>query len=180
MAPDGAADVVAFWREAGPSLWFAKDAAFDRRFRDRFLSLHEAARRGELASWQETSEGALALIVLLDQFPRNAFRGTARMYASDVEARAVASAAIAAGHDRAIEPALRVFVYLPFGHSESLADQERSVALCAPLGEPNLTHAKHHRDIVRHFGRFPHRNALLGRASTEEERRYLAEGGYQG
>lgn len=179
-APPEAAAVVDFWREAGPSLWFAKDAAFDQRFREHFLPLHEAAVRGELRSWQTTAEGSLALLILLDQFPRNAFRGSPRMYASDAQACAVADAAIAHGHDLAIEPALRMFVYLPFGHSEDLTDQQRSVRLCTPLGEPNLSHAKHHLDIVQRFGRFPHRNQILGRTSTPEEVRYLAEGGYAG
>jgi uncharacterized protein (DUF924 family) len=175
-----ALDIVAFWREAGPSMWFAKDDAFDRDFRDRFLDLHEAAARGELAAWENTSEGALALLILLDQFPRNAFRGTARMYATDATARAVADRAIVAGLDRAIEPQLRTFVYLPFAHSESLADQEHSVALNRTLGDDNLSHAQHHHDIVARFGRFPHRNLILGRAMRPEEQKYLDNGGYRG
>jgi uncharacterized protein (DUF924 family) len=178
--PAEAAAVVAFWREAGPALWFAKNAEFDRRFRERFLTLHEAAARGELAGWLATPEGALALVVLLDQFPRNAFRGTPHMYATDVLARQVADAAIAAGHDQAVEKAIRKFFYLPFGHSEKLADQERSVALCKALGQLDLAHAEGHRDIVRRFGRFPHRNPILGRSMTKEEQRYLDSGGYQG
>jgi uncharacterized protein (DUF924 family) len=177
---DAAADVVAFWRDAGPSLWFAKDPEFDRRFRDRYLGLHEAAARGELDAWTATPEGSLALIVLLDQFPRNAFRGTARMYGTDAKARGIARTAVARGQDRAVEPALRVFVYLPFAHSESLADQDRAVDLVEHLGGVNLQHARRHRDIVRRFGRFPHRNPLLGRRMTSEEQRYLDEGGYAG
>ena len=172
--------VVEFWREAGPGLWFAKDAVFDRRFRERFLADYEAAARGELAAWAETPEGALALIILLDQFPRNAFRGTPRMYATDDRARAVADAAIARGHDAQIPPPLRLFVYLPFGHSESLADQARSVTLAAGLGEPTLSRARHHEAIVRRFGRFPHRNPILGRTPTAEEQSYLAAGGFGG
>jgi uncharacterized protein (DUF924 family) len=173
-------NVVSFWQEAGPSLWFAKDRRFDHRFRERFLALHEAAARGELANWQATPPGALALLILLDQYPRNAFRGTARMYATDALARSIAERAIERRYDREIPPALRVFVYLPYGHSESLADQNRSVQLAAPLGEPSLSHARHHREIVRRFGRFPHRNDILGRRSTAEERAYLAAGGYAG
>jgi uncharacterized protein (DUF924 family) len=175
-----AAAVVDFWREAGPKLWFAKDPAFDRRFRERFIALHEAAARGELDAWNGTPEGSLALLILLDQFPRNAFRGTPRMYATDAQARALADRAIRSGLDRAVEPELRVFMYLPFGHSENLADQERAVRLCESLGEPTLSHAKHHRDIVRRFGRFPHRNPILGRAMRPEEQQYLDEGGYTG
>jgi uncharacterized protein (DUF924 family) len=178
--PSAAAAVVDFWREAGPGLWFAKNDDFDRRFRERFLTLHEAAARGELSAWLATADGALALMVLLDQFPRNAFRGTPRMYATDTLARAFAGAAIDAGHDRAVAMELQVFFYLPFGHSEDLADQERSVALCRRLGQPNLTFAERHRDIVRRFGRFPHRNAIFGREMTEEEQRFLDDGGFAG
>jgi uncharacterized protein (DUF924 family) len=179
-AEPGIADVTAFWRDAGPDLWFAKDVAFDTRFRTRFLMLHEAASNGALAGWEDTPEGTLALLVLLDQFPRNAFRGTPRMYATDAQARRIAAAAIAAGQDAALEPAIRLFVYLPFGHSEDLAEQERSVALARALGQPTLSHAERHRDIIRRFGRFPHRNAILGRTTTPAEQRYLDEGGYAG
>lgn len=179
-AAEQPAQVVDFWRDAGPQLWFAKDAAFDRRFRERFEALHEAAARGELAAWADTPEGALALLVLLDQYPRNAFRGTPRMYATDPLARQVAAAAIAKGHDAQIPPDMRIFVYLPFGHSEDLADQDRSVALAERLGEPTVSRARHHQAIVRRFGRFPHRNAILGRETTPEEAAYLAAGGYAG
>lgn len=179
--PAQATAVVDFWRAAGEKRWFAKDEPFDRRFRERFLALHEAAARGELDSWQESPIGALGLLILLDQFPRNAFRGTKRMYATDAQARSFANAAIRAGHDLAIEPPLRVFMYLPFGHSEDLADQERSVELARRNLEPvGLVHAEHHREIVRRFGRFPHRNAILGRVSRPDEVRYLAEGGFAG
>lgn len=180
QAPIDATAVVDFWRAAGPGLWFAKDPEFDRRFRERFLWLYLAAARGDLADWCKTPEGAMALVILLDQFPRNSFRNTPRMYATDAMARQVADAALKAGHDQAVEAGLRLFFYLPFGHSESLADQERSVALNETLGEPNLSHAKRHRDIVRRFGRFPHRNPILGRAMTPDEQRYLDEGGYAG
>lgn len=174
------ADVVEFWRAAGPALWFAKDAAFDRRFREGFLRLHEAAAAGRLAGWRATAEGALALLLLLDQFPRNAFRGTPRMYATDLPARQIAETAIEAGHDQEVEPGLRLFFYLPFAHSEQLADQERSVALCRRLGQPHLSHAEGHHDIVRRFGRFPHRNPILGRATTAEEQQFLDAGGFAG
>lgn len=172
--------IVAFWREAGPALWFAKDDAFDARFRERFLASHEAAARGEFAGWASSADGALALVILLDQFPRNAFRGTARMYATDGHARLVADTAIKAGHDQVIDQALAKFFYLPFAHSEDLADQERSVALVRRLGEPDLSHALGHRDIIRRFGRFPHRNPILGRSISPEEQRYLENGGFKG
>jgi uncharacterized protein (DUF924 family) len=175
-----ASAVVDFWRAAGPKRWFAKDADFDRRFREGFLSLHEAATIGDLADWLATPNAALALVLLLDQFPRNAFRGTPRMYASDAMAREVAAAAIEAGHDLAVEAELRTFFYLPFGHSENLVDQERSVALNRSLGGPDLSYAERHRHIVVRFGRFPHRNRILGRTMTQKEQRYLEEGGFPG
>jgi uncharacterized protein (DUF924 family) len=172
--------VVDFWQDAGASMWFAKDPEFDRRFREKFAALYEAAARGELAHWMKAPQSALGLILLLDQYPRNSFRGTPRMYATDPLAREMAARALAAGLDQELEPALRLFVYLPYGHSESLADQERSVELSRSLGESSLSHAEHHRDIVRRFGRFPHRNKILGRAPRPEEERYLAEGGFAG
>ena len=178
--PVVAADVVEFWRQAGPSLWFAKDADFDRRFRAAFLDAHEAAARGDLDHWMTTPEGALALLLLLDQFPRNAFRGTPRMYATDATARRIAAAAVDAGHDQAMPPELRKFFYLPFAHSEDLADQDRSVALCRPLGSPDAANSQRHRDIVKRFGRFPHRNPILGRNMTREEQEFLDQGGYAG
>jgi len=180
-APAQATAIVDFWSAAGQSRWFAKDDEFDRRFRERFMALHEAAARGELDAWQDSAMGALGLLILLDQFPRNSFRGTKRMYATDARARSVADRAIRAGHDLAIEPPLRLFMYLPFGHSEDLADQERSVELARRSLTPvDLVHAEHHRDIVRRFGRFPHRNMILGRVCRPDEVRYLAEGGYAG
>jgi uncharacterized protein (DUF924 family) len=178
--PAEAKAVVAFWREAGPALWFAKDPAFDRRFGERFLADHEAAARGERMEWAATPDGALALVILLDQFPRNAFRGTARMYATDVLGRQAADAAIHAGHDRNVDSAMAVFFYIPFSHSEDLADQNRAVSLAERLGEPSLSQARHHRDIIRRFGRFPHRNPILGRDMRPEERRYLDQGGFSG
>jgi uncharacterized protein (DUF924 family) len=178
--PAEAVAVVAFWRAAGPSQWFAKDEAFDRRFRDRFLAAHEAAARGELAGWASSADGSLALIILLDQYPRNSFRGTARMYATDGHARLVADAAIKAGHDLVFDHGLAKFFYLPFAHSEDPADQERSVTLVRRLGEPDLSHALGHREIVRRFGRFPHRNPILGRNTTSQEQHYLETGGFRG
>jgi uncharacterized protein (DUF924 family) len=173
-------DVVAFWREAGPKRWFKKDDAFDRVFRERFLATHEAAARGELAEWQRSPTGALALVILLDQFPRNAFRGTARVYATDEAARRAADAAIAAGHDRKIAKGLRIFFYLPFEHSENLADQDRSVELLRGSNKRQRRFSEHHREIIRRFGRFPHRNAILGRPTTPDEQRFLDEGGFAG
>ena len=172
--------LLGFWQEAGPSRWFRHDPQFDAELRQRFLPAHEAAAAGQLAHWLATAEGALALVLLLDQFPRNAFRGTPRVYATDAQARAAADAAIRAGFDRAVPQELRQFFYLPFAHSERLQDLERCVALNEPVGGEALRWARHHRDIVARFGRFPHRNAILGRPSTAEEERFLAEGGFSG
>jgi uncharacterized protein (DUF924 family) len=171
-------EVIAFWRAAGPERWFTKDESFDAACRERFLVTHEAAAAGDLNEWELNPQGALALCLLLDQFPRNMFRGTRRAYRTDPVAVDVADRAVERGHDRAVEPDMRRFFYLPFMHSEELAEQERSVALNEALGdEDSIKWARHHRDIVARFGRFPHRNAILGRESTPEEAAFLAEDG---
>jgi len=175
-----ARDVVDFWRSAGPDRWFAKNDAFDAEFGGRFLAAHEAAALGELDHWAKDAEGALALMVLLDQFPRNTWRGNARMLATDAKALDIARQAIEAGFDLKVDEALRRFFYLPFMHSESLPDQERSVELNAALDANTQRFAVLHRDIIARFGRFPHRNKLLGRTSSAEEQRYLDEGGFAG
>ena len=173
------ADVYEFWSSAGPKRWFTKDEAFDREFRDRFLALHERAASGEFdAAWVREPESALALLILLDQFPRNSFRGSARAFATDAQARRVAEAALAAKHDEHVPKALRFFFYLPFEHSETMADQDRSVELHTAIGMPEW--AEQHRDIIRRFGRFPHRNAALGRETTPEEQAFLDAGGFSG
>jgi uncharacterized protein (DUF924 family) len=172
--------VVDFWRAAGPQRWFRKDAAFDAQFRARFLAWHERAAAGELDDWSATAQGALALLILLDQFPRNAFRGSARMYATDAQARRIARLAIDRGLDEEVPTELRNFMYLPLMHSEDAADQELCVARTAALGGEAQRYALHHRDIIRRFGRFPHRNEVLGRASSDEEQRFIAEGGFAG
>jgi uncharacterized protein (DUF924 family) len=174
------ADVIDFWRGIGPKGWFEKNAAVDEEIRQRFLGLHEAAAAGKLASWEQNAEGALALLILLDQFPRNMFRGNARAYATDPLARAVAAGALVRGFDSQVPQQLRGFFYLPFMHSEDLADQERSVALYRAAGLENLKYAEEHAEIIRRFGRFPHRNAILGRASTPEEQAFLNGGGFAG
>ena len=175
-----AGNVVAFWCEAGPSRWYRKDAAFDRAFHDRFLATHEAAARGALDDWTATPSGALALCILLDQFPRNAFRGSARMFATDPKAREVARAALDRGFDAQVDPELRQFFVMPFMHSEDLADQHLCVRLAAELTTDTLRYAVEHRDIIERFGRFPHRNPVLGRETTPEEQRFLDEGGFGG
>ena len=192
------AAVVAFWREAGPARWFAKSDEFDEKFRQCFLATHMAAARRELDDWTQSAEGALALLIVLDQFPRNAFRGTAHMYATDPLAQAYALAMIAAGQDHEVEVALRAFCfalrafwfcfalrafwfcYMPLEHAEDAGLQARCVALMTPLGGQSLEYAQHHADIIASFGRFPHRNPLLGRVSTQAELDYMAAGGFTG
>jgi uncharacterized protein (DUF924 family) len=175
-----ALSVTKFWRDAGEDAWFEKNDAFDTDFRDRFLDLHYAAARRECDDWSEHAEGALALMILLDQFPRNCFRGTGHMYATDPLAKHFAQKAVKSGHDLALEPELRVFLYLPFEHAENLADQDISVELHAAKAEFNLKYALEHRDIIQRFGRFPHRNRMLGRETTPQEQMFLDEGGFSG
>ncbi|MEH2539802.1 MULTISPECIES: DUF924 family protein [unclassified Bradyrhizobium] len=173
------ADILAFWRDAGPDRWYTRDDAFDAEVCRRFLSLWQRAAAGELSSWETSDDGALALVIVLDQFPRNMFRGDARTYASDRLAREVAHRAVDHGVDARIDPALREFLYLPFMHSEHLGDQLRCIELSRAAGHTeSLKWAEHHADIIRRFGRFPHRNHLLGRATTPEEQAFLDEGGF--
>jgi uncharacterized protein (DUF924 family) len=173
--------VLAFWRDAGYDKWFTRNDDFDREIRERFLATHEAAALGRLADWEASAEGALALMILLDQFPRNMFRGTARAFATDKLAREIATRALDKGFDRDTTATLRSFFYLPFEHSEDLADQERSLALYRALGdENNMKYADIHADIIRKFGRFPHRNEILGRQTTAEEQAFLDGGGFKG
>lgn len=170
--------IVDFWRNAGPAKWFAKDAAFDAELHAGFLDEHFAAARRELEPLHADADGALALILLLDQVPRNVFRDNAHAFATDPLAREYADRAIAAGFDLLVDPALRIFFYLPFEHSETIADQDRAVALCAALGDAGyLKYAEAHRDVIRRFGRFPHRNRALARANTAEEQAWLDAGG---
>jgi uncharacterized protein (DUF924 family) len=173
--------VLVFWREAGPKKWFTKDVAFDSEVRNRFLATYEAAATGGLAGWEGTAEGALALLIALDQFPRNMFRDGARAFAADPLARAVADRAIARGLDQRVKPSERGFFYLPLMHSEALADQERCAALYRAMDDVDgAKYADIHADIIRRFGRFPHRNAVLGRTTTAEEQTFLDDGGFAG
>lgn len=173
-------EIVFFWREAGYEKWFGKNDAFDAEFRSRFLELHYAAARRELDRWMENAESALALVLLLDQLPRNCFRGSAHMYATDPLALRFALAAIGKGYDRKVDHELRLFFYLPLSHSEDLAMQERAVELNEAYDPEKLEHALEHRDIVKRFGRFPHRNRMLGRETTPEEQKFLDDGGFSG
>ncbi len=172
-------EIVTFWAEAGPKEWFAKNDAFDTACR-RFEDAHHAAARGEYADWAKTAEGALALVLLLDQFPRNLYRSSGHAFATDGLALAIARDAITAGFDQEVGE-LALFFYLPFEHAEDMATQLRAVKLTVGLGNPEyLKFAELHRDIIARFGRFPHRNAALGRTSTPEETDYLGSGGFKG
>ena len=182
MTPD---DVLAFWFADGAEqfrdAWFRADPAFDAECRVRFGGLLEAARAGSLDAWAATPRGALALVIVLDQFSRNIHRGTPDAFAADPRALALARAAVARDDDRTLKPIERMFLYLPFEHAENLADQDISVRLFETLrgrydsADLAIDYAERHRDVIRRFGRFPHRNAILGRESTPEELAYLAE-----
>jgi len=180
---DRAEEVLRFWFGSGADYgrpraqWFEKNAAFDAEIRARFLPLIEEAAAGGLAAWRTGVPECLALVVTLDQFPRNVFRGSARAFSSDHLALEAARHAVAQGYDRTMLPVEKTFVYLPFEHSESLADQELSCRLMEPLGAEQHRYALRHKEIIERFGRFPHRNALLGRASTPEEIEFLKEPG---
>ncbi len=174
-----AADVLAYWRALGPERWFTADAKVDAEIRAKFRGLYAAAITGSLISWEDDATGALAHIIVLDQFPRNMFRGSAAAFAADPLARAAAGRAIDRGFDRLADKVERPFFYLPYMHSEVLADQERCCDLCRAAGDDHtLEYAKIHTDIIRRFGRFPHRNAALGRVTTPEERAFLDGGGF--
>ena len=174
-------DVVAFWKGAGPSKWFAKDDAFDADFRRRFHDAHVVAARRELDHWAQTPEGALALLILLDQFPRNCFRDTGHAFATDPLARMFATRALDAGFDSAMENDLRRFFYLPLQHAEDRALQDRQVALFQAMERPaDDRWAEHHHAVIERFGRFPHRNRALGRETTAEEQAFLEADGFRG
>lgn len=174
------ADILAFWfaPETKP-FWFEKNREFDDRVRERLLHPHEAAATGSLDHWRNDPAGCLAHVILLDQVPRNVFRGDARMFATDAEALATARHAVARDFDQGFDSDRRLFLYLPFEHSEALADQEACVALMRDrTGNPRyIDYARRHLRIIERFGRFPHRNAVLGRKSTPEELVFLEEPG---
>jgi uncharacterized protein (DUF924 family) len=171
--------IVGFWKEAGPEAWYKKDPRFDFIFRENCRTAHFAAARRQLDNWIETAQGALALMLLLDQYPRNSFRGTAHQFATDPLALSFARQAVARGYLDQAEPELRQFLLLPYEHSETLADHDALVPLAA--SDPEIAKwAVIHRDIIVRFGRFPHRNAALGRETTAEEQAFLDQGGFGG
>ena len=179
------AQVIAFWQEAGPGRWFNPDATFDAVIHERFSALHREAAAGHLSSWEEDAPGALALILVTDQFPRNLYRHSALAFATDEMARHVADRALAHRFDQQTQPQLRGFFYLPFEHHEDEASQVRAVTLFEKLAEETgeadgLNWARLHWGLIAQFGRFPHRNTVLGRLSTPQEIAYLAQGGFAG
>ena len=175
----GIREVIDFWfSERARERWFAPSPEFDQTVRKRFAELFARAATGELRDWANSAEGSLALCILLDQFPRNMFRGDARAFGTDDKALRVAEHALAQGYDHGLEPEQKQFLYLPFMHSETLSNQLRALALFEQAKLPTgRRYAEEHVQIIRRFGRFPHRNELLGRISTEDEIRYLKEGG---
>lgn len=175
-----AQDVIDFWQAAGEEGWFNASATFDAQCRKQFLELHLTASRGELSHWSQDATGALALLLLLDQLPRNMFRGSAHAYATDPMARAAAYKALSQGFDQQFAPELRSFFYLPLMHSEELADQQRASELFHTLDIPRaIKWRTHHLAIIERFGRFPHRNLVLGRSTTPDEQAWLDEDGFQ-
>lgn len=178
--PAQAQAMLDFWLAAGPEKWFRKDEAFDALLRESFWEAHFAAARRTYDDWLVQPSSALALILLLDQYPRNSFRGTAHMFATDTLAQHYTNLALTAGFDQQVQEPLRIFFYLPLMHSENLQDQERCVALCELLQSSSLEFAIEHRDIIARFGRFPHRNPQLLRTTTAQEQAYLDAGGFAG
>ncbi len=188
--PSSVGGILDFWfgRENEPgygefrNVWFQKDEDFDREVQTRFREDHERAANGDLDEWREEARSALALVILLDQFPRNIFRGDAQTHATDAKAQEVSEHAIERALDRELSAFQRMFLYMPFMHSESIEAQRRSVELFQrlrdePGGPDVVSYAIGHRDIVEQFGRFPHRNDILGRQTTPEEAEFLTQPG---
>ena len=174
-------DILAFWWNAGPANWFNGGEAFDEACRAHCLGAYGAAAAGELDGWMAAPHSALALILLLDQMPRNMFRASAQMFATDGKALALADRSLAVGHHRAYPLPGRRFFYLPFMHAEDVALQRRCEALCGAAGDQEgVKYAVLHREIIERFGRFPHRNPILGRAMRPEEQAFLDAGGFSG
>lgn len=174
-------DILGFWTNAGAKQWYAANPRFDDAIRLKFEPVHHAAARGEYDKWAETPEGTLALLILLDQFPRNMYRRSGHAFATDPKARAIARQAAERGWHLEVDPDLRQFMILPFEHSEDIGDQDYGLILAQEIGDADvLKWTNLHRDIIVRFGRFPHRNPALGRTTTVEEQAFLDEGGFAG
>lgn len=174
-------DILHFWfEETKPAQWFQKNSDFDKKIKDRFSQTYDLAKDGVMDDWRNDTDGSLALVLVLDQFPRNMFRDTPQAFAADHKALIVSKYAISKGFDQLLNPVKRRFLYLPFEHSENLSDQRRSVELFEAMKEDDpLGHeyALRHYDVIEKFGRFPHRNKILGRENTSEEEDYLKQPG---
>jgi len=177
MTDPKAVEVLRFWFEEHAKAWFVKSPAFDEEIRMRFLALHEEAAAGLLAHWADAAPSCLALVIVLDQFPRNMFRGEARAFATDALARSAARVILVRGWDKPMSQPEQLFAYLPFEHSEALADQDLACDLMKDFEVDQLRYAQRHREIIERFGRFPHRNSILGRESTAAEIEFLKEPG---
>jgi len=177
MSDPKATEVLHFWFGEHPKDWFVKNPAFDTQIRSRFLALHEEAAAGQLAHWADEAASCLALVIVLDQFPRNMFRGEARAFATDPLALAAARVILERGWNKAMAQAEQLFAFLPFEHSESLADQVLCCELTKDFDPEQLRYAIRHREIIERFGRFPHRNGILGRESTAAEIEFLKQPG---
>jgi uncharacterized protein (DUF924 family) len=174
-------DILGFWKNAGAKQWYAANPRFDDAIRLKFEAVHHAAARGEYDKWAGTAEGTLALLILLDQFPRNLYRKSGHAFATDPKARAIARQAAERGWHLEVEPEMRQFMLLPFEHSEDIADQDYGLILAEEIGDAEvLKWMNIHRDIIVRFGRFPHRNPALGRTMTAEEQAFLDDGGFGG
>lgn len=175
------AEIISFWQdEVGPAGWYIVDPALDQKIRDRYLDFWHDVRVGEYDGWVGSAEGALAMLIAIDQFPRNMFRGSGDSFATDSKARCISKRAIFAGHDREINEPMRQFFYLPLMHSEVLADQDTCMRMFKlnMSGDGRFLHPRAHREVIRKFGRFPYRNKAMGRLSTQAEKDYVAAGGY--
>lgn len=174
-------EILEFWNSIGPKSWWIKDDKIDQQIAAKFSKTHADARNGKYASWEAEPDSALALVIVLDQFSRNLFRGDAKSFAQDQMALEIASRAIKQNFDQSVDPALKNFFYLPFMHSEKIADQEICLQLMHADGDiSSINAAVIHRDIISRFGRFPHRNAVLGRHTTPAEVKFLESGGFSG
>ncbi len=174
-------DIITFWQdEVGPAGWYIIDPALDQKIRDRYIDFWHDVRAGEYDDWAGNPEGSLAMLIAIDQFPRNMFRGSGDSFATDSKARCIAKRAIFASYDQKIPEPMRQFFYLPLMHSEVLADQDTCMRMFKlnMSGEDRFLHPRAHREVIRKFGRFPYRNKAMGRLSTSAEKDYIAAGGY--
>ena len=171
-------DIIDFWfAEENKSLWFNSSPLFDSELKEQFEDTYIAACEGELSAWEDSAEGLLALVILLDQFPLNMYRGDAKCFSTEQRSREISLKSIEKGLDKKLSNEQKSFLYMPFMHSEEISDQDKAISLFEEAGlKENARFAHHHRDIVQRFGRFPHRNSILDRENTDAEKNYLVSG----